>query len=121
MPWDLLSLLGVLLVLVLVLAGCYMVTRWAGAGLAGGGFGSTGQQRRMKVVERLPVGKDQSLLVVKLADRYYLLGCSPSGVSLLRELTEEEGALWAAPPTGESREKTPPDFHDMLRKFREKK
>ena len=62
-----------------------------------------------------------SLLVVKLADRYYLLGCSPSGVSLLRELTEEEGALWAAPPVGESGEKTPPDFRDMLRKFREKK
>ena len=91
MPWDLLSLLGVLLVLVLVLAGCCVVTRWAGTGLAGGGFGSMGQQRHMKVVERLPVGKDLSLLVVQLADRYYLLGCSHSGV------------------------------RDMLRKFREKK
>ena len=62
MPWDLLSLLGVLLVLVLVLAGCYMVTRWAGTGLAGGGFGSTGQQRRIDSQDFLGIYIDRGLV-----------------------------------------------------------
>ena len=73
----------------------------------------------MRIVERLAVGRDQTLLVVELAGRYLLLGSSPSGVSLLRELTEEESALWAAPPCGG--EGTPPDFREFLRKLREKK
>ena len=33
MPKDILSLLGILLVLLLVLCGCYLFTRWAEAGL----------------------------------------------------------------------------------------
>lgn len=118
---DILSLLGLLLILLLVLFGCYWFTRWAGTGLAGGGFGPVGQQRHIKVLERLPVGKDQALLVVELGDRHFLLGSSPAGVSLLCELTEEEGALWAEPPAGGSGERKPLDFREMMRKLREKK
>ena len=40
---EMLSLLGVLLVLLLVMGGCYLGTRWAGSGLAGGGFGPVGR------------------------------------------------------------------------------
>ena len=73
--------------------------------------------------ERMAVGKDQTLLVVQLADRYFLLGSSPSGFSLLAELTEEEGALWAEPePSSEpDTGRKPPDFQEFLRKLREKK
>ncbi len=120
MPWDLLSLLGIVLVLLLVLVGCWLVTRWAGTGLSGQ-FGIPGGQRRMKVLERLAVGKDQALLVVQLGTRYFLLGSSPSGFSLLCELTEEEGALWAAPPSGAAAGGTGVNFQDMMRKFRERK
>ena len=119
---DLLSLLGMLVVLLLVLAGCYLFTRCAGTGLSGK-FLMSGAQRRMKVLERLPVGKDQTLLVVQLAERYFLLGSSPSGFSLLAELTEEEGALWAEPPAPSEPEagRKSPDFQEFLRKLREKK
>lgn len=117
---DLLSLLGILLVLLLVLAGCYLVTRWVGTGMPGG-FGVPGVQRHLKVLERLPVGKDQALLVVRLADRHFLLGSSPSGFSLLCELTEEEGALWAAPSDHEAAGRARLDFREMMRKLREKK
>ena len=119
---DLLSLLGILMVLLLVLAGCYLFTRWAGTGLSGKFF-VPGAPRRMKVLERLPVGKDQALLVVQLAERYFLLGSSPSGVSLLAELTEEEGALWSEsePISGVEAGRKPPDFQEFLRKLREKK
>ena len=117
MIWkDLLSLLGIILVLLLVLGGCYFFTRWAGAGLGGGpGRGSA----RMQVVERLPVSRDQALLVVRLVDRYLLLGSSPAGFSLLAELTEEEGAQWA--PAAEPMDRPSMDFRELLRKLREKK
>lgn len=116
MPKDILSLLGILLVLLLVLCGCYLFTRWAGTGLSGRLVISAGQ-RRLKVLERLPVGKDQALLVIQLANRHFLLGSSPSGFSLLAELTEEE--LSASSSDGVPPE--PPDFRALLRKFRAKK
>ena len=120
MPWDLLSLLGILVVLLLVLGGCWLFTRWAGTGMSGQ-FGLPAGQRRMKVLERLAVGRDQSLLVVEAAGRYFLLGSSPSGFSLLAELTEEERALWSAPPSDDAAGREPLDFREMLRKLREKK
>ena len=120
-PQEVLSLLGILLVLVLVLGGCYAFTRWAGTGLAGR-FGVSPAGRQLRVLERLTAGRDQSLLVVKAAGRYFLIGSSPSGFSLLAELTEEEGAMWACPPaSGGTQEKAPLDFQEWIRKFREKK
>ncbi len=118
---SLLSLLGMVAVLLLVLGACWLFTRWAGTGLAGR-FGVPVDRRQMKVVERLAVGRDQALLVVQLAGRTFLIGSSPSGFSLLAELTEEEGALWAVPPPGEDAAgRESPDFRAILRKFRDKK
>lgn len=120
MPWDLLSLLGILLALLLVLAGCWLFTRWAGTGLSGR-LGVSPAQRQMKILERLPVGKDQALLAVQVGERYFLLGSSPSGCSLLCELTEEEGARWACPPSHEALGGAQMNFRDIIRRFREKK
>ena len=117
MTWqEVFSLLGIILVLLLVLGGCYLFTRWASTGLVGGpGRGSA----RMQVVERLPVGRDQVLLVVRVGARYLLLGSSSAGFSLLAELTGEEGAMWA--PDVESTDKPGMDFRELVRKLREKK
>ena len=119
MPKEILSLVGILAVLLLVLCGCWLFTRWAGTGLAGGLVLPAGQ-RQLKVLERLPVGKDQALLVIQLANRYFLLGSSPSGFSLLAELTEEEGALWTS-ASDDRPGRTPLDFQEWMRKLREKK
>ena len=124
MRWgDVLSLLGILLVLLLVLAASWLVTRWAGQMGQGGRFSMTGSAPgRLRVLDRLAVGRDQSLLVVQSAKRYFLIGSSPSGPSLLAELTEEEGELWTSPPSSDSPERgRPPDFAAILRRFREKK
>ena len=116
---EVLSLLGILLVLPLVLGGCYLFTRWAGVGL-GGRLGLTPSGGRLRVLERLPVGRDQALLVVEAANRHFLLGSSPSGLSLLAELTEEEAALWTSPPPPGGGQQGP-DFRQWLGKLREKK
>ena len=56
------------------------------------------------------------------AGRFLVLGSAPSGVSVLCELTEEEGAQWinASPSDGAAERKTP-DFREILRRLREKK
>ena len=115
---ELLSLLGILLTLLLVLAGSYLFTRWAGRGLSSR-FGLPGGGH-VVVQERVTLGRDQSLLVVQVADRYFLLGSSPSGLTLLAELTREEGELWSAPPDSEGPARTP-DFRALLKGLREKK
>ena len=119
---EVLSLLGILLVMVLVLVGCYLVTRWAGSGLSVRLGLTGGAGGRLRVLDRLPVGRDHMILVVQAADRFLVLGSSPSGFSLLCELTEEEGRQWTSPPPSEAAaEKTTPDFREMLRRLREKK
>ena len=107
MPRDLLSLLGILLVLLLVLGACYLVTRWAGTGMSLR-FGAAPASRQPLQYAHLPAG------------RYFVIGSSPSGLSLLAELTEEEGALWS-PPSDVLDGNQYPGFGDILRKFREKK
>ena len=67
------SLLGILLVLLLVLGGSYLFTRWAGMGLAGR-FGLSGAGR-IRVLERVSLGRDQ--LFRLQTDTFYLAGLPP--------------------------------------------
>ena len=118
---PILAALGMLTIVLLVLAGAYFFTRWAGMSL-GGGFAALRSGGRIRVLDRAGLGKDQALLVIQLANRHFRLGSSPSGFSLLAELPEEEGAMWACPPaSGGTQEKAPLDFQEWIRKFREKK
>ena len=116
MPPELLSLLGILTVILLVMGGAYAFTRWAGKMGGLGGFTGGG---RLKVLDRAGLGRDQQLLVVQAGERFFLLGSSPAGLSLLTELSAEEGELWRSPPTDPTRQK-PADFRTLLLKIREK-
>lgn len=118
---QILSVLGLLAVVLLVLAGAWVFTRWAGQNL-GGGFSALGRSGRLQVLDRAGVGRDQSLLVVRAGQRYLLLGSTPAGLTLLAELTQEEGKDWdpPAPPDGPEL-KRPVDFHALMQRLREKK
>lgn len=121
MPPDLLSLLGALVVIALVLAGAYAFTRWAGTRLAAGHIPNAGG-RRLRVLDRAVVGKDQLLLVVQAGERYLLLGSTPAGLTLLAELSREEGEDWLVPPSAAGADGAKlPDFQAILQRLREKK
>lgn len=108
------GLLGMLATVVLVLVLAWLCTRWlAGTRLSGGGLPSG--ERRMRVVDRLPLGKDVSLVLVRLGEGFFLLGVSPTGVSQLRELTEEEAAAWTSGADGSGGPGSPAaSFRDAL-------
>ncbi len=116
---DVLSLLGALLVIVLVLGGSYLFTRWAGTHLGSGPLSRAGGGR-MRVLDRVSLGRDQQLLVVQAGRRYLLLGCSSDRLTLLTELTAEEGAEWQIPPSDAVPGRRTPDFGALLQKLREK-
>ena len=102
----LLSLLGMLAVMLLILAGAYGATRWAGRGFGGAFTGG-----RLRVLDRARVGREQQVLVVQAGERYFLLGSSPSQVSLLAELSREEAQALCQRPE----QPAPPSFREALR------
>ena len=116
---PILSALGLLAAVLLVLAGAYVFTRWAGRGLgfAPGGAGGRG---RLQALDRLALGRDQAILVIRAGERYLLLGSTPTGITLLTELSREEGERWTAPPAGGAAERKTPDFLALMQRLREK-
>ena len=118
---QILSVFGLLAVILAVLAGAYFFTRWAGQSMGGGGLFAA-RSSRLQVLDRAAVGRDQALLVVKAGQRYLLLGCTPAGLTLLAELTQEEGESWDPPVSPEGPEaKRPPDFRALMQRLKEKK
>ena len=51
----------------------------------------------MEALDRLPLGRDQSVILARVGERYLILGATPAGISLLAELTAEEAAAWKRP------------------------
>ncbi len=94
------SLLWMTVCVVLIMGLAYWFTRFA-AGR--GAFGPFQGGRHMEVLDRLPLGRDQSVILARVGERYLLLGTGTAGVTLLAELTAEEAASWktSKPPVGE--------------------
>lgn len=92
------SFAWMLVSVVLIIGLAYWFTRYvAGRGALGAFAGG----RRMEVLDRLPLGRDQSVVLARVGERYLLLGAGTAGVTLLAELTGEEAAAWKPPETAE--------------------
>lgn len=79
----LLKIFFYLVVMVLVLALAYYTTK-----VVGNGVGKRQEHDNFCVLDRLAVGRDTFLLVVKVQEQIFLLGVSPAGVEKLGELEE---------------------------------
>lgn len=91
---DLLTLFGTLLAVILILFASFWCTRY---------IGKTASVRRqssyMKIEDQLPLGQDKSLAIVRLGLNLYLVSISQEGVSILREVDEEDLIRLPAEPT----------------------
>ena len=107
---SLFSLIWLLVCVLAVVVLAWLVTKYVAG--RGGAIGVSGGSERFKVLSRLPLGREQSAVLVKAGEKYLLLGVTPSGISLLKELTAEEAeAVYALPPD----QPTPPSFGEALR------
>lgn len=95
MPWaEIGALLGMLAAVVAVLVLAWLFTRY----LAGRTPGMTrffqGRDGKLRLLERLPLGREQYLAVIQTGETYLLLGVTGSQISLLRELSAQEAEAW---------------------------
>ena len=97
---NLASFLWMLVCVVLIIGLAFWFTRFvAGRGALGAFSGG----RRMEILDRMPLGRDQSVVLARVGERYLLLGTGTAGVTLLAELTGEEAAAWKPPEAAEER------------------
>ena len=75
-------------IVVLVLYLCFMFSRRVGTH----SFGSN-SSAHMKIVERVIVGQDRSILIISVGSKYYLVGISSAGIQMLAEVSSEEMEL----------------------------
>ena len=102
---NVLSLLGMLLTVIAVLALAYWCTRWIGQrGMPGWARGAAGGEK-LQLLWQVSLGK--------VHERCLLLGVTGGGISVLTELTEQEAAGWLQ-KTGD-----PPQASSFLEILRE--
>lgn len=108
---NILSLLWLLICVLSIVVLAYLFTKYV-AGRNGSLFSTGGGAAQFKVLARLPLGRDQSLVLVQAGERYLLLGAAPSGVTLTAELSPEEAKALYQPPSDQP---PPPSFAEALR------
>ena len=104
---NIFSFVFMLIAVGLILYLSYAVTKKLGStGMAGG------MSKNMRVVDRIFMGRDKSIVIVRVGEKDYLLGISQNAITLLKELPEGEILAFAE---GEP-EASPMAFLDTLKK-----
>ena len=109
---SLFSLIWLLICVLVVVVLAYLFTRYV-AGRGGGMAGLSGASERFKVLSRLALGREQGVMLVKAGEKFLLLGVTPAGITLLKELTQEEADAICPPPDPDL--PPPPSFGEALR------
>ncbi|MCR4802210.1 MAG: flagellar biosynthetic protein FliO [Lachnospiraceae bacterium] len=104
-----LRLIGTLFVFVVVLVVAYYVTRWIGQ-KEQGRFG----EKNIRIIEGYRMGTNKSVQIVKVGNKYFVLGVGKDEISYLGEVNEEELVF------PENTIKPLPEFKDILAKAKEK-
>ena len=103
------SLLWTLLCVAAITGAAYWFTRRAaGKGWLSGFGGGSG---RIRLLDQLPLGREQRLVLAQAGERFFLLGVTANGITSLAEFTAEEAALWKE--TCET-DAPPPSFREAL-------
>lgn len=75
-----------MLLSLLVVIGVIYLTYWFCRQLSGQQQWKQGQH--IRIVERMPVGRDKQILIVQVEEQQYLIGCSEQSLTLLDKLEE---------------------------------
>ncbi len=106
------SFLWMLICVVLIIGLAFWFTKFvAGRGALNAFSGG----RQMEILDRLSLGRDQSVILARVGERYLLLGTGSAGVTLLAELSAEEAAAWKQPQTEDGRMSFKDAFHTVMK------
>ncbi|MDR0469959.1 MAG: flagellar biosynthetic protein FliO [Peptococcaceae bacterium] len=90
------SMIGLFILMILIFVGAYYATKLMGKHYSM----QVSSSREMRVIDRLPLGRDRFLLIVEAGDKVLLLGVSPQHIDTLAELDRE--AFADLPPAQEN-------------------
>ena len=91
---DIFSFIGIL---ILILIAAYYVTKKIGK--TSNPFNS--QSSHIKLIDRLGIARDKSLMIVQVANKGYLIGVSGQSITTIAVLNEEEMAAFQKPQEDE--------------------
>ncbi len=83
--------LGQIILLVVVMAGIFVLS-WLATKYLGRRLG-TSSSARMKVVERLGLGRDRQIALVKVGDRHYMVGITGHQISFSQPVDLESSDM----------------------------
>lgn len=101
-------ILGAIAALAIVLVLAYFFLRWLSRRGMGIGTGSA-KSRMITVLDRITLGRNSSILLVKVQERVFLVGINEHSIQTLAEIDDPEGEL-RLPDPGEN-----PAFSDALK------
>ena len=93
-----LSLLGSLILFILILVLAWFCVRWFGGQFRTGTVGG-----KLRVLERMPLAPDRSLMVVRIGGQVFLLGVTSQHIEKIAELDPELYPEDSAGPSGNER------------------
>lgn len=75
---------------ILVLGLAYYTTKY----VAGRSFVNHKEARMLSVLAQIPLGRDRHAILIRVGERYFLLGSTAAAVNLLAEFSAEEIQTW---------------------------
>lgn len=102
---EIVSMIGTVILMIAVFAGAYYASKYVGKRYQP----RSGASKNLSVLESQTLGKDRSLLIVKAANKVFLVGATPHEITLISELDAQQ--------ISESTENVPArkDFSSVLR------
>ena len=101
--------IGTLLLFVLIVICAYFVTRWIG-NFGQGHYGN----KNIKVIEGCRVGPNKMIQIVKVGNKFFVLGIGKDEISYIGEVEEQDLTI------AQDMVKPLPDFKEILAKAKEK-
>ena len=82
-------------------------------------FGSFGLAHRgmMQVIAQLPLGRDRQVILIRMGERYFLLGSTANEIHLLSEIPKEEVDVWREKERQMGEEGQPLSFKQSLQEI----
>ncbi len=89
---EVFSIIGTVVLMLAVFVGAYYVSKYVGRHYRPG----QGFSKSISVVDSATIGKDRSLMIVRVGERAFLIGSAPQAFTLLSELDAEQFAAVSA-------------------------
>ena len=111
-----LPLAWLLICVILILGFAYFFTKYVVGRNFQGTFGGA-HRGMLQVLTQLPLGRDRQVVLIRMGDRYFLLGSTANEINLLSEIPKEEVDAWREKERQMGEEGRSPSFAQSLQEI----